>query len=207
MLKKILIIIGVIFLVIAVVMVLMMQGPDLSRYENLKNPQIRFMEIQTMIVVEAKGDPNVAAGKAFGLLFKTYFKMKGVPKGSKMPAPRAQWPLQPGTNKIELNGLYAMPVPTGTTVLPAVKHDPSMNVRLEIWEYGDVAEILHIGPYDKEEPDIARLTTFIRDKGYSIIGGHEEEYLKGPGMFFKGNPEKYYTIIRYRIQKVLISNE
>jgi effector-binding domain-containing protein len=64
-----------------------------------------------------------------------------------------------------------------------------------------VAEILHIGPYDREEPDIARLTGFIKDNGYSIIGDHEEEYLKGPGMFSKGNPEKYYTIIRYRVKK------
>ncbi|MDP2984459.1 MAG: GyrI-like domain-containing protein [Candidatus Latescibacter sp.] len=64
-----------------------------------------------------------------------------------------------------------------------------------------MAEILHIGPYDREEPAITRLTAFIKDKGYSIVGDHEEEYLKGPGMFSKGNPEKYYTIIRYRVEK------
>ncbi len=32
-------------------------------------------------------------------------------------------------------------------------------------------------------------------------GEHEEEYLKGPGMFGTGGPEKYLTIIRYRLKK------
>ena len=201
MLKKIFILIGGIFLVLAAVMVLLMRGPDLTRFEHLREPQIRVMENQRVIVVDAKGDPNVVAGKAFGLLFRTYFKIKGVPRGPNMPAPRARWPLKPETQGIEWRGLYAMPVPQGTTILPTVKHDPEMTVRLEIWEYGTVAEILHIGPYDREEPDIGRLTAFIKDKGYSIVGDHEEEYLKGPGMFSKGNPEKYYTIIRYRVEK------
>jgi effector-binding domain-containing protein len=64
-----------------------------------------------------------------------------------------------------------------------------------------VAEILHIGSYDKEKPTVDRLTKFISDNGYRIIGDHEEEYVKGPGMLFKGNSENYRTIIRYRIEK------
>jgi hypothetical protein len=201
MLKTIIVIIGVIVLLLVFVKVFLMRGPDLSKFEYLKNPQTRIMDNQTMIVVEAKGDPNIVGGKAFGLLFKTYFKIKGVPKGSNMPAPRARWPLKSETRGIEWNGLYAMPVPQGTAILPAVKHDPGLTVRLELWEYGTVAEILHIGPYNREEQDIARLTAFIKDSGYSIIGDHEEEYLKGPGMFSKGDPEKYYTIIRYLVEK------
>ena len=201
MLKMIIVLIGVIVLLLAAVMVFLMRGPDLSRFEYLRNPQIRVMENQRVIVVEAKGDPNVVGGKAFGLLFRTYFKIKGAPKGPNMPAPRARWPLKPETQGIEWRGMYAIPVPQGTTVLPTVKSEPGLTARLDTWEYGAVAEILHIGPYDREEPDIARLTAFIKDKGYSIVGDHEEEYLKGPGMFSKGNPEKYYTIIRYRVEK------
>lgn len=201
MLKMIIVLIGVIVLLLAAVIVFLMRGPDLSRFEYLKNPQTRIIDNQTMIVVDAKGDPNVVGGKAFGLLFRTYFKIKGVPKGPNMPAPRARWPLKPEMQGIEWRGLYAIPVPHGTTVLPTVKLEPGLAVRLDDWEYGKVAEILHIGPYNREEQDIARLTAFIKDEGYSIVGDHEEEYLKGPGMFFKGNSEKYYTIIRYRVQK------
>jgi hypothetical protein len=54
----------------------------------------------------------------------------------------------------------------------------------------------HIGPYAKEMPAVEKLMQFIKDSGYKVIGYHKEEYLKGPGMFFKGNPGKYYMIIR-----------
>jgi hypothetical protein len=62
-----------------------------------------------------------------------------------------------------------------------------------------VAEILHIGPYDRETPTIDRLKRFIATSGYSIIGEHEEEYLKGPGLLFRGSPKNFHTIIRYRV--------
>jgi hypothetical protein len=64
-----------------------------------------------------------------------------------------------------------------------------------------VAEIFHIGPYSEEPHTIAKLYQFIKDNGYKLVGAHEEEYLKGPGMFSKGNSAKYQTIIRYRIKK------
>ncbi|NUM64305.1 hypothetical protein HUU39_03380 [candidate division KSB1 bacterium] len=61
---------------IAVTYYYMTQGPDLSKYEHLKNPQIVTAPDQKMIVVEAKGDPNVAGSKAFATLFQVYFKTK-----------------------------------------------------------------------------------------------------------------------------------
>lgn len=75
-----------------------------------------------------------------------------------------------------------------------------MEVKLTKWEYGTIAEILHTGPYSSETPTIERLKKFIKDSGYEIIGDHEEEYIKGPGLF-PSNPKDYYTIIRYRIKK------
>ncbi|MDP2984460.1 MAG: hypothetical protein Q8O92_14170 [Candidatus Latescibacter sp.] len=121
MLKKIIILIGIIVLFLAAVIVFLMRGPNLSRFEYLREPQTRVMENQRVIVVEAKGDPEAVGGKAFGLLFRTYFKIKGAPKGPNMPAPRARWPLTLDTPKGEWKGLYAMPVSQGTTVLPTVK--------------------------------------------------------------------------------------
>ena len=77
-----------------------------------------------------------------------------------------------------------------------------LDVEITTWPYGDVVEMLHVGACDREEPTIAELTPFIQDCRCEIVGGHEEEYLKGPGLFSKGNPEKYLTIIRYRVKKV-----
>jgi effector-binding domain-containing protein len=64
-----------------------------------------------------------------------------------------------------------------------------------------VAEILHVGPYRTEQPDIERLLQFISANGYRAVGEHEEEYVKGPGMLFAGDPEQYLTIIRLRVEK------
>ena len=64
-----------------------------------------------------------------------------------------------------------------------------MPVAITTWAYGDVAEILHIGSYSTEQPDIERLRAFIDSRGYRVIGDHEEEYVKGPGMIFAGDPK------------------
>jgi len=195
---------GLIVLVVgsaALFMYSMMKGPDLKKYEHLKEPAISTMPDQKMLVVEAKGDPNVVGEKAFGLLFQLYFKMKDTPKSSLQAAPRARWPLPFDTPKTEWVGLYAMPVPATVTELPHYEATPELAASLTTWEYGDVAEILHIGAYDKEQPTVARLMAFVKAQGYEIVGNHEEEYLKGPTMFSKGDPEKYVTIIRYRVKK------
>jgi len=164
---------------------------DLSSYESLKAPRLTTMARQKMIVVEAKGDPNVVGKDAFGLLYKTFFSLKGV----RMAAPRARWLNIATDPKDQWVGLYGLPIPDSITQLP----EGIQGVRIEDWEYGEVAEILHVGPYAEETPAIAKLHEFIREIGYEIAGPHEEEYLKGPGM--AASPSDYRTIIRYTVKK------
>lgn len=57
-----------------------------------------------------------------------------------------------------------------------------------------------MGSYSSEQRDIERLLAFISAQGYRVIGGHEEEYVKGPGMLLAGDPAEYLTIIRLRIE-------
>ncbi|HCJ66045.1 MAG TPA: hypothetical protein DHV62_01635 [Elusimicrobia bacterium] len=177
---------------------------DLSQYQHLKEPKISVMENEKMLVVESKGDPNLVGGKAFSALFKTAFKLKSKVKGMKISAPRARWPNLPATPKNEWTGIYGLPIPATVETLPPVKDKSLPEVKIQTWDYGYVAEILHIGAWSEETPMIEKLHKFIKDEGYEIIGPHEEEYLKGPGMFFKGNPSKYQTIIRYRVKKTQI---
>ncbi len=188
----------VVFLAIAA-LYLFQQGPDLGRYEFLKEPRITKMPDQKMLQVTAAGDPNLVAGKAFKLLFKTYYKIPGVSKSSK-PAPRARWAGDYNV-KSSWTGYYALPAPAETAALPAIDPEPGCQIELTTWQYGDVAEILHVGPYANETPTIQKLHQFLKQQGYEIAGYHEEEYLRGPGMFSKGDPEKYMTIIRYRVKK------
>jgi effector-binding domain-containing protein len=203
--RKLLIVLSVVAVALIVglfIVVSMPKGPDLSKYESLKQPQIRTMENQKVIEVEAMGDPNVVGREAFGLLIKTYFKTKGLPKGRNVPAPRGRWPVSADRPKSEWVGYYAMPVPETVTQIPGGKTKTGLTAKLNTWEYGEVAEILHIGPYDKEQPTVKKLLDFVSASGYTVVGLHEEEYLRGPTMFSKGDPAKYATIIRYRVEKV-----
>jgi hypothetical protein len=59
--------------------------------------------------------------------------------------------------------------------------------------------VLHVGPYSAEEADIVSLHAFVAASGRRIVGEHEEEYVRGPGMFFAGDPQHYLTIIRVRV--------
>jgi hypothetical protein len=168
------------------------QYQDLSQYEKLKNPQIRNMpDKQKVLVVEKKGDPNVTAGEAFPVLYSTFFKLPG----ARMAPPRARWLNTFTDPREEWIGFYALPLPESVDSLPAGVE----GVKIDYWEYGEVAEILHIGAYSEETPTIEKLLTFIKDKGYELAGPHEEEYLKGP----ESGPDSstYMTIIRYRIRK------
>jgi hypothetical protein len=191
--------IAVVVFLIIVALYFISQGPDLSKYDFLKEPRLTRMANQKMLVVTAQGDPNVVGSKAFKLLFKTYYKIPGVPKSINQ-APRARWAGDPQV-KSSWTGFYAMPVPDGIASLPPLDLEPGYKVELTTWEYGDVAEILHIGPYSEETPTIEKLRQFIKRQGYEITGYHEEEYLRGPGMFLTGDPKKYYTMIRYQIRK------
>lgn len=185
------------FLAIAA-LYLFQQGPDLSRYDLLKEPRITKMQDQKMLQVAATGDPNLVSEKAFKLLFKTYYKIPGVSK--KKQSPRARWTGDVNV-KSAWTGYYALPVPAETASLPPINPEPGYQVQLATWEYGDVAEILHIGPYTQEAPTMQKLREFLKQQGYEIAGYHEEEYLEGPGTFSKGDPDKYMTIIRYRVKK------
>jgi effector-binding domain-containing protein len=178
-------------------------GPSLEEVAHLQTPQILQMDSQRVLVVVASGNPNAVGPKAFGLLMKTYFSLDGVPKwGAGFQPPRARWPSDPNTPPEEWVGHYAMPIPDGVTEAPSTETENGLSVELETWDYGEVAQILHVGRYDQEDENIARLKAFIEDQGYEISGLHEEEYLKGPGFLFAGNPDKYLTLIRYPVRRV-----
>ena len=70
-------------------------------------------------------------------------------------------------------------------------------LRLEVYEEGLAAQIMHIGPYADEAPNIERLHTFIHESGYSLRGKHHEIYLGDPN---RSAPEKLKTIIRQPVE-------
>lgn len=71
-------------------------------------------------------------------------------------------------------------------------------VRLEPYEEGACAQVMHIGPYSTEGPVIAGLHEFIERSGFERAGKHHEIYLSDP---CKSAPKKLKTVIRQPIRK------
>lgn len=71
-------------------------------------------------------------------------------------------------------------------------------LRLEAFDEGLSAQILHIGPYSAEAPTIARLhNVFLPENGLVPTGHHHEIYLGDPR---KSAPEKLRTILRQPVR-------
>ena len=172
-----------------------------AELEELRNPRITERSPERMLVVEAKGDPRTIGAKAFGLLFQVYYMSPETPKGMLQSAPRARWPVAFDEPRTEWIGLYALPVPDSMMTVPQHDASPGLSATLSTWEYGQTAEILHVGPYDQEAPTLTRLREYVEAEGYVLVGEHEEEYIRGPNMFGPGNPDEYVTILRYRVNE------
>ena len=72
------------------------------------------------------------------------------------------------------------------------------NLSLESMEEGVCAQLLHIGPYSAEGPNILKLHAFIKENGYKLHGKHREIYLND---MRRTAPEKLKTIIRQPVTK------
>ena len=164
---------------------------------STKEPQILDMPSQKMAVVYMKGDPNKVVSQflpaLYGSAYTLKFDLKKRGIEFKVDKPRARWPNAHLVPKDEWIGIWGLPIPGGTTSLPQKVKD--IEVKIERWDYGTVAQILHIGPYSEEMPTVERLHKFIADSGYQIAGVHEEEYLTKP----EAKVQK--TMIRYPIRK------
>lgn len=79
------------------------------------------------------------------------------------------------------------------------KNPPCLdNIRFESYSEGTVVQILHIGPYADEEPNIRWIHQVAKEQGYKLVGKHHEIYLSNPQ---RVAPEKLKTIIRQPIAK------
>lgn len=162
------------------------------------DPQIVEMPSQKMAVVRGKGAPDKVFPELmpalYGSVYTLKFSLKKDGKPTfKVSGLRARYPDVITVPKDQWTHIIGLPVPEETTVLP--KKVPNVEIKLETWEYGTVAQILHLGAYDQETPTIERLLKFIAENGYVIAGMHEEEYLTRP------DTRAQKTIIRYLVKK------
>lgn len=76
-------------------------------------------------------------------------------------------------------------------------------MRLEHFEEGLCAQVMHIGPYATEPATIERMQEFMKDNGYrdrvGLGGKHHEIYLGDPR---KADPAKLKTVLRHPVEKI-----
>lgn len=162
-----------------------------------EQPQLLEMPPQKMAVVYTKGNPNLVGEHVFPALYGTVYTLKFALKKQgvdmKVLPPRARWPNAHLAPMDEWIGVWGLPIPEEVTSLTPKVAEPE--VKIERWDYGAVAQVLHLGPYSEEAATIERLRQFIDSMGYEIAGPHEEEYLTRP------NAKVPKTIIRYVVRK------
>jgi hypothetical protein len=147
-----------------------------------------------MLVVVRTGDPGLVGDKAMRALYGVFFKYATEAEKNAPMEPRVRWTLSHARSQERTwIGRYALPV-SDAFPLPEGK-----TARLEVWQYGLVAETLHQGPYETEAGSMAELSSFLARNGFAVTDGLEEQYLVGRGTFPPEKPECYRTLLRYRV--------
>lgn len=166
--------------------------------------------------VDGKGDPNTAHEYAdavealFSVSYTIKFKIK---KGALaidygvMPLEGLWWAEDMSKFSIndKNNWLWTLMIAQPPFVTPEIAEDAVAEVRrkknlvafdrLRFEEFGEgrCAQIMHIGPFSEEGPNIAKVHDFIEAGGHKLSGKHHEIYLSD---IRKAAPEKWKTVIR-----------
>jgi hypothetical protein len=198
---------------------------DLSRefkglYKAKQVPELIDVPVGKFLAIEGKGDPNgeeyqQAMMALYGAAYTLKFHYKAQGSDFKVmaleglwgidhgvfdmdnPAPREEWRW---TSMIRVPEFVEQGVFDG--VLPGLvekRGEKVKEVRLMVYDEGLSAQILHIGPYSDEAPDINKLHAWVAEQGYRLRGQHHEIYMSDPR---RTKPEKLKTIIRHPVGEV-----
>ncbi len=184
-------------------------------------PVIAEVPKMNFLMIEGKGDPNIALSFQQGIdaLFSLSYTLKFmVKKGPQavdfkvMPLEGLWWAddmssfasgeksswkwtimiMQPEFISQEM-------VMEAADQVKQKKHLPALELaRLESFEEGLSAQVMHIGPFSQEGPAIEMLHQFIEASGYTRRGRHHEIYLSDTR---RAAPEKWKTVIRQPVKK------
>ena len=172
------------------------------------------------LMIDGAGEPGEPGGPAFteaigalyGAAYSAKFALKTAGSDHVVMPLEALW-TSPGEESVDLDHPgdweWTVMMAQPDTVTPDVvagaletarskRPLPALDLlRFERFREGTSAQILHVGPYDAEEPTIARLHAFLQREGYQARGAHHEIYLSDPA---RTAPERLKTIIRQAVR-------
>jgi len=188
---------------------------------SAKEPSLVVAPRLQILALEGAGDPNTspewqsAVETLYGLSYTLKFALKkeGYDYGV-MPLEAFWWveggsaydPTAPRDNWrwrafiVQPDFVTLAHVESAQKALAAKK--PSVrpcDAQFDAIEEGIVAQLMHIGPYSTELPNIERLHRFIVEQGYHFRGDHHEVYLSDPS---RTAPEKMKTILRHAVAPI-----
>jgi hypothetical protein len=188
--------------------------PSAKQVAAVNVPAMNFLRI------DGAGDPNTSISfkQAIEALFSVSYTLKFMIKKSDlaidygvMPLEGLWWAEDMTTFSIEdkSNWLWTLQImqPEPVTAelaqqaMAQVQQKKSLSalpqVRYESFSEGPAIQIMHLGPFSAEKPNIDRLHEWIDAQGFSRSGKHHEIYLND---FTKTAPERLKTILRQPYQ-------
>lgn len=182
---------------------------------STKEPEIVDVPALNFLMIDGRGDPNVsleykeAVSALFSLAYALKFHVKktlGIDYGV-MPLQGLWW----AEDMIDFlagakeRWLWTMMIlqPEWVTAEMAArlqgetskkKDMPLINkIRFETYHEGTSVQLMHIGPFSDEGPNVARIHEYAAEYGYQRSGKHHEIYLSD---FTRTAPDKLRTILR-----------
>ncbi len=198
-----------------------------KEFKNLYNPPSKEAVVVDVpafnyLMIDGKGNPNTSQEykEAIETLFAVSYTIKFMVKKGKQAVDYGVLPLEglwwaddmnafATGNKDQWKWIAMIMQPpnlvTDALVKEALaqvkkkKNLPALpKLRFETLQEGLAVQIMHIGLYSEEGPNIEKLHSFIRQNGYELAGKHHEIYLSDPR---KSAPEKMKTVIRQPMKK------
>lgn len=185
-------------------------------YAPTGTPGIVDLPAMNFLMIDGKGDPNVAPAyvAAIEALYSVSYTLKFTIKRGPNPIDYGVMPLEGlwwakdmadfarGDKSrwlwtaMILQPSFVTRAQIVEAMAAAEKKNPDgavRQLRFESFAEGRAAQLMHIGPYSAEAPNIEKLHAFIAAQDGELTGKHHEIYLSDPR---RAAPEKLKTIIR-----------
>lgn len=198
-----------------------MEKVDLKKeYKNLYNPsakEVSIVDVPDMnyLMIDGQGDPSTSEDykATFEALFSVSYTLKFMIKKGRgidygvMPIEGLWWADDleayvaqrrdewKWTSMI-MQPKYVSAADVGTAIKEVHKKKNLAaldKIRFECLHEGKSAQIMHIGPYSTEAPNIQKIHATIKAAGHELSGKHHEIYISNPQ---KTAPEKLKTVLR-----------
>ncbi len=172
-------------------------------YYNLRmeaqhfQPHIYTITGGKVLVARIKGDPDITIDTAGLTLYNASRKLKLSP--SYMSARHLDWNQRKTTPMQHWDIYYSRIVPETAIGLADIKDTADVSIFYDRREKTEIAEILHVGRYDRIPESLEKLRLFVGQEGYSLTGFYEEVYRVFE--LIEPNPNKYETLLRYQVAR------